>query len=126
MTAVDILLPFGLWCVWWLCCVNWRHCWPILAAGGWVVICGLGLLATILWTAIDPVACKCFPHLTLSAFLSHFVGVVLLVVVALLCGWLQGRCSWGPEEVIIDPYLLPSNETSHRHARTERIDHIRG
>jgi hypothetical protein len=103
MAVLDILLSVGLWCAWWLLGVDWRRCWPILAAGGWIVLCGLTLLAALLWTAIDPAACNCLPNRTLPALLGHLLSIVPLVVVALFCGWLQGRFGWYPEEIVIDP-----------------------
>jgi hypothetical protein len=103
MTTLEILLPIGAWCVWWLWCVDWRRCWPLLAGGGWVVLCGLALAATLLWTVLDSAACTCLPLLTLPAFVTHLAGVLALVGIALFCGWVQGRFAWTPEEVAVDP-----------------------
>ena len=38
------LLPGGLWCAWWLWCVDWKKAWPVLAEGGLVVVVLLMIL----------------------------------------------------------------------------------
>jgi hypothetical protein len=95
-------LPLALWCLWWLCCVNWKHVWPVLARGGWVVLVLLTLLAALVWAALSPSP----PNFQLSESLPSFwwqLGVVSgLVALALVCGWLQGLLHWSPREVDFD------------------------
>jgi hypothetical protein len=92
------LVPGALWCAWWLWGVSWRKTWPILAAGGWAPVVLLSLLATVVWTVLDPAACTCLGFVTLPSFWGHLGSVLLLVLAALLCGWLQGKFGWAPGE----------------------------
>jgi hypothetical protein len=98
VAGLNALLPGGLWCAWWLWGVSWRKTWPILAAGGWAPVVLLSLLATVIWTVLDPVACTCLVFVTLPAFWGHLGSVLLLVLAALFCGWLQGKFGWAPED----------------------------
>jgi hypothetical protein len=102
------VLPLILWCVWWLLCVNWKKAWPILAAGGWVPIILLVLMSSLVWSRLYP-TCDClgFP---LPVFLWQLVSVTILVLLALFCGWVQGRLGWTPAEVHFDP---PPPEHGH-------------
>ena len=46
------LLPWAVWCAWWLCAVNWRKAWPMLAEGGWVPAVLLVVMAGASWAAV--------------------------------------------------------------------------
>ena len=48
------LLPGGLLTVWCLWAVNWRRTWPVLAAGGWVPLVLIGLMAAYVWSLVWP------------------------------------------------------------------------
>src|SRR5262245_31283935 len=43
------LLPVGLWCVWWLCAVDWKRLWPVLARGAWAPVVLLMVAAALAW-----------------------------------------------------------------------------
>ena len=96
------LLPGGLWCAWWLCCVNWKKTWPVLAGGGWAPVLLLMLVAALAWSRIFPASCNClgFP---IANFIWQLGSVTALVLVALFCGWLQGRFGWTPPDVSFEP-----------------------
>jgi hypothetical protein len=78
-------IPGGVWVLWCLLCVRWQDVWPVLARGGWLAVVLLGLLAAGLWTALFP-----RPLLGLPPFAGQSLAVALLILVALVCGWLQG------------------------------------
>jgi len=87
-------LPGGLWCAWWLFCVDWTKAWPVLAKGGWAVCVLMAFLAALVWSAL-------FPHR--PNFWWQLGAVSLLAAAALVCGWLQGVLGWTPAEVTFDP-----------------------
>jgi hypothetical protein len=95
-------LPGGLWCAWWLWCVNWKHAWPVLARGGWIVVVLLTLVSALAWSGIFPRSCDClgFP---LANFWWQLGACTTLALVALFCGWLQGRWGLTPSEVDFEP-----------------------
>jgi hypothetical protein len=103
------LLPVGLWCAWWLWCVNWKKAWPVLAEGGWVPVVLIMVVAALAWSRIWPMTCNClgFP---IPNFFWQLGGVVSLTLLALFCGWVQGRLDWTPNEVSFDP---PAQEHGH-------------
>ncbi len=103
MTVLSALLAGGFWCAWWLLGVNWRKAWPILAAGGWAPVVLLSFLLAFVWTAVDPAPCTYLAFVTLPSFWGHLGSVLLLVLAALFCGWLQGKFGWAPEEIVLDP-----------------------
>src|SRR4051794_25557032 len=79
-------LPGGLWCAWWLWCVNWKRAWPVLARGGWLVVVLLTLVSALAWSAISPSSCRClgFP---LGNYWWQLGACTSLALVALFCGW---------------------------------------
>lgn len=95
-------LPGGLWCAWWLWCVNWKHAWPVLARGGWIVVVLLTFVSALAWAGIFPSSCDClgFP---LANFWWQLGACTTLALVALFCGWAQGRLGLTPAEVTFDP-----------------------
>jgi hypothetical protein len=104
-------LPGGLWCAWWLWCVNWKHAWPVLARGGWIVVVLLTFVSALAWSGIFPSECRClgFP---LVNFWWQLGACTTLVLVALFCGWAQGRLGLTPAEVDFDP---PEHHDAHGH-----------
>ncbi len=88
-------LPGGLWCAWWLFCVNWKKAWEVLADGGAIGVILLVFLSALAWAMI-------FPAETLN-FWKQLAACASLALVALFCGWLQGQLGWTPEEVSFDP-----------------------
>jgi hypothetical protein len=105
------LLPGLLWCLWWLCCVNWKPAWPVLARGGWTVIVLLVFSTALAWSAISPSTCNClgFP---MPNFWWQLGGTTSLALLALFCGWVQGQLGWTPPEVSFDP---PAEEHGQGH-----------
>jgi hypothetical protein len=103
------LLLAGLWCAWWLGCVNWKKTWPVLAQGGWVPVVLLMLIAALAWSRIFPSSCSClgFP---IANFIWQLGSVIALVLVALFCGWVQGQLGWTPPEVSFDPPAADHDE----------------
>ena len=106
-------LPGGLWCAWWLWCVDWKHAWPVLARGGWIVVALLTFVSALAWSGVSPSECRClgFP---LGNFWWQLGACTTLVLVALFCGWVQGRLGLTPAEVTFDP-PEPHDEQGHGH-----------
>jgi hypothetical protein len=106
------LLPGGLWCVWWLWGVNWKNAWPVLARGAWVPVILLMFMAALVWSRLAPSPCTCLRLVTIPNFWWQLGSVSALVAVSLLCGWLQGKLGWAPEEVSFEP---PPPAPEHGH-----------
>jgi hypothetical protein len=102
LTVLLPWLPFALWCAWWLWCVNWKHAWPVLAHGAWVPVALLVLVAALAWSRIAPSAIS-LGLFTLPNFWWQLLAVTALVLVALLCGFIQGKLGWTPAEVDFHP-----------------------
>jgi hypothetical protein len=117
MTATMLAILVGVWCAWWLFCVNWKAAWPILARGGWVVVVLFVITAALAWSAIVP-TCDClgFP---MPAFWWELGSTASLALLALFCGWLQGRIGWLPPEVSFEP---PAETHAHGH-QGEHVHH---
>lgn len=94
-------LPGGLWCAWWLFAVNWKKLHPLLLAGGWIPVLLLTWTVALAWSRINPTPCSLF-GLTLPAFWWQLGACLALTLVALLCGWLQGKIGCTPAEVPIE------------------------
>lgn len=102
LTWLVPLLPGGLWCAWWLWAVNWKTVWPVLARGGWVAVLLGVFVAALAWASLFPRLLWITPVVAVSNFWWQLGAVAALVVVALLCGWLQERLGWAPAEVSFD------------------------
>jgi hypothetical protein len=100
-------LPLGVWCAWWLWCVNWKRAFPVLAKGGWVPVVLLVFTSALAWSGVSPSKYYGMPN-----FWWQLVACTALALVALLCGWLQGRFNWTPAEVSFDP---PADHGDHGH-----------
>lgn len=107
-------LPAGLWCAWWLWCVDWKQAWPVLANGGWVPVVLLTFVSALAWSQIFPTTCRClgFP---MPNFWWQLGSCTALVLVALLCGWLQERLGWTPAPVTFDPPEHHDHGHAHAH-----------
>lgn len=97
-----------LWIVWWLGAVNWTKMWPVLGKGAWAPLVLLCVLTALVWSRIAPDACSC----GLPAFWAHLGWTVALVLLAFVCGWLQGLFGWTPAEVNVNP---PAHHHGHGH-----------
>jgi hypothetical protein len=118
LARVVYVLPWALWCVWWLCGVNWRKAWPMLAEGGWAPVVLLMVMASLAWTAIDARSCDCLGLATIPNGWWQLGAVCTLAVLALLCGWLQGYFAWTPQEISVEPPPAahdPHNGHAHAH-----------
>jgi hypothetical protein len=97
------LLPVGVLiavCLW---AVNWRRGWPVLGEGGWVPLVLIGLMAAVVWAQVFPGPALVFGFIPLPSGVWHLGAVVLLICIALACGWLQTYCGWYPPEIAFDP-----------------------
>ncbi len=105
------LLPGGLWCAWWLWCVNWKKAWPMLAEGGWMPVVLLMFISALAWSRIFPATFTGlgFP---ITNFVWQSGCVIALTLIALFCGWVQGQLGWTPEEISFEP---PPTEHGHGH-----------
>jgi hypothetical protein len=107
------LLSIGLWTAWWLCGVNWKKAWPVLARGAWAPFLLLFLISAGAWSRLDPRPLPFGAWFEVPNFPWKLVAVGLLASVALLAGWLQGVLGWTPQEVAVEP---PPAEHGHGHA----------
>src|SRR5262245_32721081 len=97
------LLPLGLWCAWWLCCVNWARVWPVLSRGGWIGVVLLMFIIALPWS-----------RFTLN-FWGTFGHVGAWAALALFCGWLQGQLGWTPPEMSFAPPAHHDHGHGHGH-----------
>ncbi len=108
--VVYVLLPWALWIVFWLCCVNWQKAWPVLARGGWAPVVLLMFIATEVWSRLNP-----------GQVWWQLGTVCALAAVALICGWLQTLTGWVPPEIAVEP--APH---AHGHGHGHGHDHHGG
>ncbi len=106
------ILPWALWCAWWLFGVNWRKAWPVLAEGGWVPALLLSLVASFAWSMIDARTCNCLGFMTLPNGWWQLGTLATLAALALTCGWLQGYFGRTPAEISLEP---PAAAHDHHH-----------
>jgi hypothetical protein len=97
------LLPYLLWCAFWLWAVNWKKAWPILAEGGWAPVVLLMAIVVFVWSHIAPGPCDCLRVVTIPNFWWQLGEVIFLVCIALFCGWLQGLGRMTPIEIEVEP-----------------------
>ncbi len=107
-----VLLPIGLWCAWWLWCVNWKKAGPVLAAGGWVPIALLVFIVSVAWSRIFP-ATYTILGFPLPNFFWQLGCVIGLTLLALFCGWVQGRLGLTPAEVSFEPPAVDHGHHGH-------------
>ena len=97
------LLPWALWCVWWLFAINWRKAWPMLAAGGWAPAVLLVVMASMAWAMIDARPCNCLGFMVVPNGWWQLGYLSTLAALALVCGWLQGYFALTPPEISTEP-----------------------
>lgn len=116
---VQLTLSWSLliaWFGWWLLGVNWKHAWPVLAQGGWVVVVLMTVASALAWSQLEPADCHCLQFVTLPNFWWQLGGVSLLVSLTLFCGWLQGVIGWTPTEVpLAEPEAPGEGHGEHHH-----------
>jgi len=110
------LLPWAVWCAWWLGGVNWQKTWPVLAKGAWAPVVLLMLITATVWSRIAPEPCNCLGFLVVPNFLWQLGAVSGLVALALFCGWLQGQLGWTPAEISLEPPpVAHGHDHGHHH-----------
>src|SRR6266436_3500440 len=97
------LLPVALWCAWWLWGVDWNKAWPVLARGAWAPVVLLVLLSAYVWSHISPGDGNCLGLIIIPNFWWQLGSVSTWTVLALFCGWLQGKLGWAPAEINLEP-----------------------
>lgn len=112
LAVLKYLVPLALWIVFWLCAVNWKKTWTILAQGAWAPVVLLLLISAAVWSRLDPVPCTCLPFITIPSFWWHLSAVAGLAGLALFCGWLQSVINWTPPEYAVEP---PAGDHGHGH-----------
>lgn len=103
------------WIAWWLGGVNWTKLWPVLARGAWVPAVLLMVIASLVWSRIDPSDCSCLGFVVIYNFWWQLGAVGLLVAVTLFCGWLQGVFHWAPAEINLEPPAHADAGHGHGH-----------
>ncbi|HYV36355.1 MAG TPA: hypothetical protein VE988_11660 [Gemmataceae bacterium] len=91
------------WVAWWLWGVDWNKAWAVLAKGGWAVVVLLTIVAALVWASISPSSLDILDLVTLGNFWWQLGAVTVIVLVALLCGWVQGVMGWAPAEINLEP-----------------------
>jgi hypothetical protein len=102
------------WVAWWLWGVNWTTAWRALANGGWAVVVLLTVLAALAWAALAPGTYDFLGLFPIPNFWWQLGAVTLVVLLALLCGWLQGVFGWAPAEIELAP-AADSHAGHHGH-----------
>src|SRR5262245_54508727 len=105
------LLPGGILTAWCLWAVDWRKAWPVLAAGGWVPLVLIGVMAGAVWSLVWPTNALVFGMVTVPNGLWQLGAVGVLIAVALFCGWVQTHYGRPPAEVDLAP-----RAAAHHHA----------
>ncbi len=96
-----------LWIVLWLVAVNWKKLWPVLGKGAWFPLLLLGNLAALVWSRILPST----GPMGLPNFWWQLGAVFGLLLIALVCGWLQGLFHWAPADIDLNP---PAHSHGHQ------------
>ena len=113
LSVLLMLLPWALWCVWWLFAVNWHKAWPMLADGGWAPVVLLMIVASLSWAMIDSRPCNCLGFMVVPNGWWQFGNVCTLTALAFVCGWLQGYFAWTPAEISVEPPLVAHEHHAH-------------
>jgi hypothetical protein len=98
-------LPFVVLIVWCLWAVDWRKAWPVLAAGGWVPLVLIAVVAAVVWSLVFPTSALVFGLVDVPNGLWQLGAVALLIGIVLVGGWLQTRLGWYPPNISFDPPL---------------------
>jgi hypothetical protein len=111
--VLKIVVPLGLWVVFWLCAVNWQKTWPVLAAGGWAPLVLLVLVSAAVWSRLDSAPCTALKFVSIPTFWWQLGAVGGLTALALFCGWVQQTMGWTPPEYAVEP--PPAEDHGHAH-----------
>jgi hypothetical protein len=109
---VSVVIAVLLWMAFWLFAVNWKKLWTELAAGAWLPVVLLGLMAATVWSRIAPGPCSRLGFVTLPNMLWQLGAVAGLIGLALFSGWLQGQWGYLPHEMSVEP---PPAGHGHHH-----------
>jgi hypothetical protein len=109
---VSVVVAVLLWMGFWLFAVNWKKLWPALAAGAWMPVVLLGVMAATVWSRIAPGPGPCLGFVTLPNTLWQLGSVAGLIGLALFSGWLQGQFGYTPHQMSVEP---PPAEHGHPH-----------
>ncbi|OAI41879.1 hypothetical protein AYO40_02205 [Planctomycetaceae bacterium SCGC AG-212-D15] len=110
-----LVLAAIAWVAWWLCAVNWKKVWPVLAHGAWMPGVLALVMTALVWSQIEPADCACLGFTTLPNFWWQLMVVFFLAASALFCGWLQGYFGWTPPEVSFEPVGAAGHGHHHGH-----------
>jgi hypothetical protein len=100
------------WVAWWLCGVNWRKAWPMLARGGWVPLVLIMFVSAHVWSHLEPRSFS-LGFTIIPNFWWQLIATGILMSLTLLCGWMQGMLHLEPEDVNLEP---PAHTDVHVHA----------
>lgn len=114
MDVLVALLPGGLFTAWCLWAVNWRRTWPVLAAGGWLPLLFVVIMAAYGWAMIYPRTITLL-GMTIPNYTWQLGAATILTGVGLFAGWLQGQYGWEPETVSLDPPEDHGDHGDHGH-----------
>jgi hypothetical protein len=103
------------WVAWWLWGVNWNKAWGVLARGGWLPVVLLTLIAAAAWSALVPQSYTFLDLFPIANFWWQLGVVTLFVLLALFCGWVQGKFHWAPAEINLDPPAPAHHDHAHAH-----------
>ena len=124
------LLALGLhwflllfWVAWWLCGVNWKKAWPVLAQGAWLPLVLITVVGALVWSQIAPSTCYCLGFTSVPNFWWQLGASGLLVGSALFAGWLQGIMKWAPPEINLEPPAHGGGH-DHGHGHDDAHDHV--
>jgi hypothetical protein len=101
--------------VWMLFAVNWRRAWPVLAAGGWLPLVLLGLMAGYVWSRAYPSIAILIGFIVVPNVVWQVGAVGVLIGIALFCGWLQTHFGWYPPDVDLEPPAHGHGHHGHEH-----------
>lgn len=107
------LSPVLVWVAWWLWAANWKKLWPVLRAGAWAPAVLLFVIAAIVWSRIVPGPCSWLGFVVLPSPVWQLGAVAGLTLLALFCGWLQGRLGWGPADISVEPPAAADDGHGH-------------
>ena len=113
--VVLIILLLLAWIAWWLWAVNWQKTWAFLALGAWAPLVLLIIAAAMSWSQLAPSHLFLFGFLVVPNFWWQLLLSVLLVGLALFCGWLQGYFGWMPAEISVEPVPVAAHGHEHGH-----------
>jgi len=102
-----------IWILWWLLAVNWKRMWPVLAMGAWLPFFLIMVLTAFVWSRIAPGPGNLFGFIPVKNFWWQLGDLLGLFVLALFCGYLQGRLGWAPAEIELEPPVTPAHDHGH-------------